>query len=124
PRLAFLADVGRLKTLRRAGWVRAGVPEPESVADHTYRVAVMALLIGPRLGLNVDRLVQLALLHDLAEARIGDLTPLDTLSTGEKEARESAAFADIVGSLSEGAALYDAWRDYESGRTPEARIAR
>ena len=122
--LAVLADVGRLKTLRRAGWVRVGVPEPESVADHTYRVAVMALLIGPRLGLNVDRLVRLALLHDLAEARVGDLTPLDTLAKGEKEARESAAFADIVGSLAEGGALYDALREYENGATPEASIAR
>jgi putative hydrolase of HD superfamily len=122
--LAVLSDVGRLKTLRRAGWVRAGVPEPESVADHSYRVAVLALLIGPRLGLNVDRLVRLALLHDLAEARVGDLTPLNAGSPGEKAARESEAFADIVGGLSEGPALYDLWREYEGGATPEARIAK
>ena len=124
PLLSFLTDAGRLKRLRRAGWVRVGVPDSESVADHSYRVAVMALLIGPRLGLNVDRLVRLALIHDLAEARVGDLTPLDAVSPTEKSDLESAAFVDIVDGLSEGEALYDLWLEYESGATPEARSAR
>jgi putative hydrolase of HD superfamily len=122
--LAVLTDVGRLKTLRRAGWVRAGVSEPESVADHSYRVAMLALLLGPRLGLDVDRLVRMALLHDLAEARIGDLTPLDRVAPAEKSAGESAAFSDIVGGLPEGPALFEVWRDYETGATPEGRIAK
>jgi 5'-deoxynucleotidase YfbR-like HD superfamily hydrolase len=64
-----LQAAGRLKTLKRAGWVRVGLPEPESVADHSFRVALLAVLFGPRLGLNGEKLVRLALLHDLAEAR-------------------------------------------------------
>ena len=122
--LAVLTDVGRLKTLRRAGWVRSGVEEPESVADHSYRLAMLALLIAPRLGLDIDRLVRLALLHDLAEARIGDLTPADRVAPADKAAREDAAFSEIVSGLSESKALVELWRDYETGGTPEARIVR
>ena len=122
--LAILSDVGRLKTLRRTGWVRVGVTDPESVADHSYRVAMLALLIGPRLGLDTGRLIHMALLHDLAEARTGDLTPADQVAPADKLALESGAFADIVSGLPEGPDLADAWNEYETGVTPEARIAR
>src|SRR4051794_3581465 len=90
--LGVLADAGRLKRLKRSGWLRVGLPDPESVADHSYRLAIMALLLGPRLGVDADRLVRLALLHDLAESRVGDLTLLDPVSSADKAALESAAF--------------------------------
>jgi putative hydrolase of HD superfamily len=121
--LAVLSDAGRLKTLRRAGWVRAGVAEPESVADHSYRLAMLALLVALRLDLDVDRLVRLTLLHDLAEARVGDLTPADRVAPAVKAAQEDAAFSEIVGGLPEAPTLVDLWREYETGHTPEARIA-
>ena len=104
--------------------MRVGVPHPESVADHSYRLAVMCLLIGPRLGLNADAMIRLALLHDLAEARVGDLTPVDRVTSEEKRQREAVAFAEIVEGLPEGLALDDLWREYEAGATPEARIVR
>jgi putative hydrolase of HD superfamily len=122
--LSVLADAGRLKELKRAGWVRMGIPEPESVADHTFRLALMAVLIGPRLNLNVEAMVRLALIHDLGEARVGDLTPADRVSSAEKRAREAEALGLIVDQLSEGPALFDLWREYDNGATPEARIVR
>jgi 5'-deoxynucleotidase YfbR-like HD superfamily hydrolase len=122
--LSVLADAGQLKTLKRAGWQRVGLPDPESVADHSFRLAFLALLIGPRLGLNVEAMLRLALVHDLGEARIGDLTPADRVSSAEKRARESEALAQILDDLPEGPALFSLWREYASGATPEARIVR
>jgi putative hydrolase of HD superfamily len=122
--LSVLADVGGLKELKRAGWVRVGIPEPESVADHSFRLAWMAILVGPRLGLNVEAMVRLALIHDLGEARVGDVTPTDRVTSSEKRAREAEALGRIVDELPEGPALYDLWREYDAGATPEARIVR
>jgi len=122
--IAVLTAAGDLKRVARAGWVRAGVPHPESVADHSYRLARMAILFGPRLGLDVEKMLRLALLHDLAEARVGDVTPVDGISAADKHAREGAAFAEIVAGLPEGPALDDLWREYEAGASPEARAVR
>ena len=122
--IGVLDAAGKLKRVARAGWVRVGVPRPESVADHSYRVALMAVLFGSRLGLDVEKMTRLALLHDLAEARVGDVTPVDGISSAEKHAREGAAFAEIVAGLPEGPALDDLWREYETGSSSEARIVR
>jgi putative hydrolase of HD superfamily len=122
--VAVAEAAGALKGLRRAGWVRRGIAEPESVAAHCYRVALLARLVGPRLGLDVEKLLTLALLHDLAEARVGDLTPADEVAPAEKSAREVAAFAAIVGGLPEGARLLDLFEEYEHGASPEARLVR
>jgi putative hydrolase of HD superfamily len=120
--LRVLGEAGALKSLRRAGWVRVGLREVESVADHSYRLALLALLIGPRLGLDTDAMVRLALLHDLGEARLGDLTPADRVPPAEKHRRESAAVAAIVAALPEAGALHRQWQAYADGATPEARV--
>ncbi len=84
----------------------------------------MALLFGPRLGLNVDTMIRLALIHDLAESRIGDLTPVDRVTSPEKRERERVAFGQIIDGLPEGTSLYDLWREYEAEASPEARVVR
>lgn len=122
--LPVLEAAAGLKGLRRAGWVRVGIPDPESVADHSFRLALMAMLFGPRLGLNVDKMIRLALIHDLAEARIGDLTPADRVTSQEKRERERVAFGQIIDGLPEGTSLDDLWREYEAEASPEARIVR
>jgi putative hydrolases of HD superfamily len=122
--LAVLADAGRLKKLKRSGWVRVGIPDPESVADHTFRLALLALLVGPHLGLNVDVMIRLALIHDLGEARVGDLTPADRVPPSEKRAREVEALSAIVDPLPDRTALYDLWGEYDAAATAEARVVR
>src|SRR5437868_10772352 len=93
----FLRAVMQLKTLRRAGWVRCGVEPCESVAEHTFGVAIFALLLPKlsNLSVNRERCVALALVHDLAESIVGDLTPHDPISTEEKFRRESEAMAQL-----------------------------
>lgn len=69
----FLYESGHLKNTPRAGWQIAGVPQPESVAEHSYRVGVIAYVLANLEGCNADRAAAIALFHDVPEARTTDL---------------------------------------------------
>uniref|UniRef100_A0A2K5HUP4 HD domain-containing protein n=2 Tax=Colobinae TaxID=9569 RepID=A0A2K5HUP4_COLAP len=85
--LQFLRLVGQLKRVPRTGWVYRNVQRPESVSDHMYRMAVMAMVIKDD-HLNKDRCVRLALVHDMAECIVGDIAPADNIPKEEKHRRE------------------------------------
>ncbi|GBD20272.1 5'-deoxynucleotidase YfbR [bacterium HR28] len=145
--LRFVRAIGRLKTLRRQGWIDRGVREPESVADHSFRLALMAWVLAQRRpDLDATRAMLLALVHDAAEAIAGDRTPFDAaLQAGaepavlfrqrpvydpEAEARktaaERAALRELAALLPEpvGERLIEAWEEYEAAQRPEARFVR
>jgi len=71
-RLRFLQQAMKLKHIPRTGWVNKNVPNPEDVADHVYGVALLALTVPLPKGVNRNRLVKMALVHDLGEVSIGD----------------------------------------------------
>jgi putative hydrolase of HD superfamily len=123
----FISDVGKLKRLPRTGWVECGVPGPESVADHSFRVALIVTLMADEMGLDSLKAVRMALIHDLAEGQTGDLTP--TQKAKEPEAvmhAEEDAMNGLLGKLPEVIrGLYaSAWREFSDARTPEARLVR
>src|SRR5207248_9908325 len=70
---AFSYELGVLKRLRRAGWWHAGVRDPESVAEHSLRVAHLAALLAAEEGADPARASFLAIWHDTQETRTGDL---------------------------------------------------
>jgi len=121
----FLRYAGRLKHLDRAGWVRKGVKRPESVASHSYRVALCAFAIKNE---DIDRLwcMKMALVHDLAEAIVGDITPEDGVSDGVKHAQEQAALSRIVEGLDDATAeeISELWKEYAAASTEEARYVK
>lgn len=78
--LSFFMILRALKTTPRTGWVERKLPNPESISDHMYRMAVLGMF-APE-GIDKDRCVKIALVHDLAEAVVGDLTPHDPISSG------------------------------------------
>lgn len=123
--IAAFARVGALKSLRRAGWVRKGIAQPESVADHSFRAAVLALLLAPRLGVDADRLVRLVLVHDLPESdpEVGDITPFCGVDPAEKRRREAETMARLARMLPEGEQLRALWAEYDENVTSEARAA-
>lgn len=82
--LDFLRVVGQLKIVKRTGWVNSGIHLPESVADHMYRMAMCSFLITDA-TLDRARLMKLAVVHDLAEALVGDIVPHDTRYTKEQK---------------------------------------
>jgi putative hydrolase of HD superfamily len=108
----------------RTGYRLRGVAEPESVAEHSYHVALLVLLLAPReAGIDTARAVELALVHDLAEVRIGDLprTALPYLPAAAKHAAEQGAADDLFAPAPALAGLY---REYEAAESREARFVR
>lgn len=118
-----LIEVLALKDLRRAGWSRVGIAEPESVAAHSWGVAWLVLVLCPE-HLDRGRAVEIAILHDLAEAQVGDITPHDGVRGHRKRAMEAAAMQSLVRALPRGEQLYGLWREYEDGSTAEGRFVK
>jgi len=123
----FITAAGKLKKLSRTGWVECGVPDSESVADHSFRVALISLVLADLKGLDALKAVRMALLHDLAEAETGDLTPTQkhTDLEGFKHAEDVAMMrlleklpGDIRGTYR------SAWREFSGTLTDEARLVR
>lgn len=71
--LEFALTLGKLKTLKRSGWIRNNIKNPERVTEHSFRVAVLAMILAPKVGADVNRSVKMALIHDIGEAEIGDI---------------------------------------------------
>ncbi|MGB9623168.1 MAG: HD domain-containing protein, partial [Candidatus Bathyarchaeia archaeon] len=121
----FLRIVGRLKRLPRTGWLESQINDPESVAEHSFRTAVLAMVFADLKNLNVERVVRMALLHDLAEAEIGDLTPEAKKGVREEYARvEEEAFRRILNELPEHLAegYLSLIKEYRAASTPEAKL--
>ena len=148
--LEFFRAAGKLKAVRRQGWVDRGVPDAESVADHTFRTMVMAWVLGREAGMDTNRLLKLMLLHDLPEVEAGDATPYGNVLSGtdelarvvprwrelvspeqiaaakrQKQLAEERALGELAGVLPDALAaeLREVWLDYSERRTPEARFA-
>jgi len=68
----FLYEMGQLKRVKRSGWWIAGVNDPESVAEHSFRTAAIAYLLAHLEGVDTGKAVLMALFHDLPEARTND----------------------------------------------------
>lgn len=123
--LRFFHLAGRLKETARAGWKLRGIAEPESVADHSFRLALLALVLAPKSDppLDAHRCVAMAIVHDLAESLVGDITPYDGVSADEKRRREEEAMRHLA-SLAGDAGLADLWAEYDAATTPEARFVK
>jgi putative hydrolase of HD superfamily len=118
-----LLEAVALKRVDRAGWLRVGVSRPESVAAHSWGVAWLALLFLPE-ELDRERALTYAVLHDLAEATVGDLTPHDGVSREEKARREHEAMVALCRELPRGVEILALWEAYEAQQDEEARFVR
>ena len=129
--LSTLIELQRLKRLDRTGWILRGLPNgTESVASHSFGVSVTAMLLADKLvaqgiNVNVEKVLRIALLHDWAEVRVGDMPRTATLYFGSEARKraETAAFSDIVTELDTDvyASLYN---DYERRESLEARLVK
>lgn len=110
---------GKLKRIKRQGWLDAGIPEgvAESVADHSFRVAFIAAFLAPSDSLDALKMVRMALVHDLAEAEVGDLTPRSGVTQERKSRLEGEAIRRL-----ENERILSLWKEYEEGESPEARL--
>jgi putative hydrolase of HD superfamily len=129
--LEFLRAAERLKTVTRSAWTSEG--EAESVAEHTWRLALMALLFAPEFPeIDFARLVKICLVHDLGEAEGGDVPAPEQarrlaagVPTG-KGADERRHLLTVVESLPEPlrTEIVALWDEYDAARSREARLAK
>lgn len=123
--LTFLRGAERLKTVTRSGWTSVG--EQESVAEHTWRLCLMAMLLcGRAEGVDLARLLKMCLIHDLGEAIGGDVPAPAQSAAGGKASQERADLLQLVEPLP-GALrreIVALWDEYEGAASPEARLAK
>jgi 5'-deoxynucleotidase YfbR-like HD superfamily hydrolase len=125
--LKFLYLIGKSKRILRSGWVREKVRDPESVAEHSFRLSVMAMVFADQLGLDKERLIKMALVHDLAEIITGDLVwsrgaIIDIKKRAEKEEREKREIEKIFAMIGQQDEYRKLYSDMTERVSSEARI--
>ncbi|KAF2743439.1 hypothetical protein M011DRAFT_471382 [Sporormia fimetaria CBS 119925] len=127
----FMHLLQRLKTTPRAGWMRFGVPNCESISDHMYRMSILTMMAPSSLSSKLDILkcCRMALIHDMAESLVGDITPVDPVSKEEKNRRESETMDYICNNLLgkfngglNGQDIRKIWQEYEDSETLESQF--
>ena len=119
----------KLKYELRHSWLSNG--RQESVAEHTWRVSLMAVLIEPYLEQKVDmaKLLKMIIIHDLVEAEATDVPAFDTMNNAkikkQKELNELKAIENIKNTLQGvlGLEVYNLWIEFENKQTFEAKVA-
>jgi putative hydrolase of HD superfamily len=130
--LSTLIEIQRLKTLDRTGWtLRGQATGAESVAAHSYGVAVAAMMLADEVrargvAVDMERVLRVALMHDWAEARLGDMprTAVEYFGAETRRKAERAAFDDIVREAAGGESYSSLHEDYERRESLEARLVK
>lgn len=128
--LAFVQIIRLLKTQKRTGWVDRKIPEhkAETISDHMYRMSIIAMMV-PNRDINLDKCVKIALIHDIAESLVGDITPFGGVPKQEKHRRELATIQYLATIITPYNAQFakemvELWLDYEEIRCIEARYVK
>jgi len=122
--LDFFKTAANLKKISRQGWInKLSLDNPESVADHSYSMAVMSMVISDLENYNSEKILKMVLLHDLAESKIGDYTP-EQLSNEKKSKLENNAFDEIIENLPDliKSQYLQIWQEYQENTSPESKI--
>jgi putative hydrolases of HD superfamily len=121
----FLRNAERLKDVTRSAWTAGG--KPESVAAHTWRLCLMAVVLAPAFpDLDLRKLLTMCVIHDLGEALSGDIPAVDQDPSAPKSDAERSDLQTLLQPLPRDMAsgLMTLWEEYDDGSTPEARMAK
>ncbi|VAX36169.1 hypothetical protein MNBD_UNCLBAC01-452 [hydrothermal vent metagenome] len=121
----FFAEAGLLKKVKRSGWWVAGIKDPESVADHCFRCAVMGYYMAHLEGVDPMKVMAMALFNDIHEARINDLHKMGHYYIDFKDA-EKRVFADQTQDLDHPVKeeMQGFRQEYDAQETQESIVAR
>lgn len=151
--LNFFIEIGKLKKIPRKGWVLIGIKNPETIAGHTFHEAIMAWILAKekRINFNMERILKMALVHDLCELYAGDITPYDEILPKnkkewpklfdkwprllkfkkikkylQKHKKERASLIKLTSKLPLAIKkeILNLWFDYEKGLTKESRFVK
>jgi putative hydrolase of HD superfamily len=149
--IKFFSEIGKLKGMPRRGWVIRDIKNPESIAEHTFRTAIMAWVLADRKNkkLNLEKLIKMALIHHICDVYVGDITPYDSILPKNKKARlellktwprfsekertklvenrfkkEKDGLEELIKDLPPKLRqeMKNLWLDYEKGLSPEGRF--
>ncbi len=119
-------EAGQLKRLKRSGWLLAGIKDPETVAEHSHRAALMGFLLAEKMGLDAEKVLKMLVFHDLAETRIGDGHRVydrymgEARKKGEREVIRDQS--ELMGEF--GKKYVDLMTEFNEGESAEAVLAR
>jgi putative hydrolases of HD superfamily len=121
-------EFNQLKQLYRQGWLSKGMSRErcETVAEHTFSMAVLAMLLADAYFPQLDalRVLRLVLLHDIGEVHAGDITPADQVDANEKHRLERDSVQQVMTGIPNAAQYLALWQEYEDGSTAEARFVK
>jgi len=122
--LDFLKTAINLKKIHRQGWIdKLSITNPESVADHSYSMAIMGMIISDLENYNSEKIIKMILLHDLAESEIGDYTPGE-IPIEKKNELENKAFLKILENLPDSikSQYLSIWKEYQENNSSESQM--
>lgn len=120
----FFKTAANLKKIKRKGWYeKAGIDFPESVADHSYSLTCIAMVISDLLKLDTQKVMKMCILHDLAESITGDLTPTK-ISRKEKQKLENKIMRKILSILPNNISkkYFEIWNEFQQSKSQEAKL--
>ncbi len=128
--LEFLKAAERLKTIKRTNYLSNGAPESD--ADHSWMLGLMAIVLSGKMAnkINLEKVLMLAIVHDLAEAETGDMPLHEQLSDGGAKETKAAAELAAMGKMTSllpkklGEQIMNLWQEYEENQTAEAKFAK
>ncbi len=123
----FLGAMEKIKHIKRSGWVERGVKNAESTADHIFMMALMCMTL-PAEGIDRAKAIKMALVHDIAEAKVGDIITTEAWQGGghmpkaEKEKKEREGMKELLSTLPKETAkeIRELWEEFMEHKTPEA----
>ncbi len=148
--IRFFVEAGKLKRIRRKGWLIRGVVDPETIAEHTFRMVLITWILGDNKKLSLKKALKMAVIHDLCEVYAGDTTPYDHIPLSEiarrevievlpprkreekerlakeRRVREQQALEKLIDELPKKLKdeILSLWLEYEEGASYEGRFVR
>lgn len=120
----FLFEAGQLKRVKRSGWWLINIPNPESVAEHSHRAAVVGYVLAKLEGADAEKVSMMCIFNDLHETRINDLHKVGHRYLDFKSA-ETKAHKEQTDSLGDmGTEIFSLHKEFQSQRTKESVVAR
>lgn len=125
--LDFFKTVGKSKRLPRTGWVREKIKNPESAAEHSFRVGVLTMMLAERLGVDKDKLMKMALIHDLGAALTEDTVwirwgVVDLKARDKKEREEIRGIVSLFSNIPGGKEYIKIFEEMTLRSSKEAKI--
>lgn len=120
---AFLFEAGHLKNLPRSGWLLLGIAQPETVAEHSFRVGLVGIALAALEGADPGRTAALCLMHDVHESRIGDVPSVGRayVTTAVPEAVTAHQTSGMPNEIAK--AFQELTAEYEATETLESKVA-